>query len=104
MIDLFKKGIFLGIGLFEEGREKVEAVVDELIKKGELAKEERTKAIENFIHKIQQQEKAISEKINIEIKKAIDKLGIPSKSEFDKLVKEVETLKKKVGKSQTKSG
>jgi polyhydroxyalkanoate synthesis regulator phasin len=96
MIDLFKKGLFLGMGLFEEGREKVEALVDDLIKAGEVAKEERTKTIEKYVQKIKEQEKIISEKINIEIKKAIEKFGIPTKDDFEKLVKEVEALKKKV--------
>ena len=43
MIDLFKKGLFLGVGLFEEGREKVEALVDDLINAGEVAKGEKPK-------------------------------------------------------------
>ncbi len=96
MIDLFKKGLFFGMGLFEEGREKVEALVDDLIKAGEVAKEERTKTIEKYVQKIKEQEKIISEKINTEIKKAIEKFGIPTKDDFDKLIKEVEALKKKV--------
>ncbi len=96
MIDLFKKGIFLGVGLFEEGREKVEALVDDLIKAGEVAKEERAKTIDKYVQKLKEQEKIISEKINTEIKKAIEKFGIPTKDDFEKLVKEVEALKKKV--------
>jgi polyhydroxyalkanoate synthesis regulator phasin len=96
MIDLFKKGLFLGVGLFEEGREKVEALVDDLINAGEVAKEERTKTIDKYVQKIKEQEKIVSEKINNEIKKTMDKLGIPKKEDFDKLAQEVETLKKKL--------
>ena len=100
MLDLIKKGVFLGIGLFEETKEKAEMVVDDLIKTGKLAKEERTKAIEKFTQKIKEQEKAISDKINTEIKKTIDKLGIPSKEDFDKLVQEIEELKTKIDKKK----
>lgn len=96
MIDLFKKGLFFGVGLFEEGRERVEAVVDDLIKAGELANEKRAETIDKFVQKIKEQEKMISEKINTEIKKAIDRLGIPTKADFDKLAQEVEALKKKL--------
>jgi len=96
MIDLFKKGLFLGIGLFEEGREKVEALVDDLIKAGEVANEKRAETIDKYVQKIKEQEKVVSEKINNEIKKAIDKLGIPTKEDFEKLAQQVEALKKKL--------
>jgi polyhydroxyalkanoate synthesis regulator phasin len=96
MIDLFKKGLFLGVALFEEGREKVEALVDDLINAGEVAKGERAKTIDKYVQKIKEQEKVVSEKINNEIKKAIEKLGIPRKEDFDKLAQEVEALKKKL--------
>ena len=62
MIDLFKKGVFLGIGLFEEGREKVEALVDDLIKAGELAKEKRAETIDKYVQKIKEQEKLFLKK------------------------------------------
>ncbi len=98
MIDLLKKGLFFGMGLFEEGREKVEALVDDLIKTGEVAKEEKDKMVEKFSQKIKEQEQIISDKINNEIKKTIEKLGIPTKAEFDRLAQEVEALKRKLEK------
>lgn len=100
MLDFIKKGIFLGIGLFEEGREKIEELVDDLIKTGELAKEKRSEMIDKYTQKIKDQEKMISDKINIEIKKAIEKLGIPTKEDFDKLAKELEAIKQKLSEKQ----
>ena len=99
MIDLLKKGMFLSLGLFEEGREKIEALVDDLIKAGELAKEKRAETIDKYMKKLKEQEKAISEKINTEIKKAIEKLGVPTKEDFEKLTQEIEMLKKKLDKN-----
>lgn len=96
MLEFLKKGMFLGVGLFEEGREKIEELVDDLIKTGELAKEKRTEVIDKYVQKIKDQEKIISEKINAEIKKAIEKLGIPTKEDFDKLAKELEAIKQKL--------
>lgn len=96
MIDLLKKGLFFGMGLFEEGKEKVEALVDDLVNAGEVAKEEKDRIVEKYVQKIKEQEQVISDKINTEIKKAIEKLGIPSKADFDRLAQEVEALKKKL--------
>lgn len=102
MFDLFRKGMFFGLGLFEEGREKIEALVDDLIKAGELAKEKRAETIEKYVQKAKEQEKAISEKINTEIKKAIERFGIPTKEDFEKLTQEVEDLKRKVEENKVK--
>ncbi|HEX9971648.1 MAG TPA: hypothetical protein VGD14_06220 [bacterium] len=96
MLDFLKKGMFLGVGLFEEGREKIEALVDDLINAGELANEKRSEVIDKYVQKIKDQEKIISEKINVEIKKAIEKLGIPTKEDFDRLAKELEAIKQKL--------
>jgi len=96
MIDFLKKGLFLGMGLFEEGREKVEALVDDLINAGEVAKEEKDRIVEKYVQKIKEQERVISDKINSEIKQAIEKLGLPTKEDFDRLAQEVEALKKKL--------
>lgn len=102
MKETIKKGLFFGVGLFEETREKAAELVDEMIKKGELVKEERSKTIDKYVEKIKEQEKVIVGKINEEIKHTIDRLGIPTKEEFEKLSKEVETLKKKVQSTSTR--
>lgn len=96
MIDLLKKGLFFGMGLFEEGKEKVEALVDDLVNAGEVAREEKDRMVEKVTQKIKEQEQIISDKINSEIKRTIEKLGLPTKAEFDKLAQEVEALKKKL--------
>lgn len=96
MIDLLKKGLLFGVGLFEEGKDKVEALVDDLVSAGEVAREEKERMVEKVTQKIREQEQVISDKINSEIKNAIEKLGIPTKADFDRLAQEVEALKKKL--------
>ena len=94
MFDLIKKGVLLGLGALAVSKEKVEEVVDELIKKGELAKDERSKAIQDFLKKAEDQERILIAKINTEVDKAIKKLGIPTKQDLERLEKKIDELKK----------
>ncbi len=95
MFDLFKKGFLMGLGALTITKEKVEQVVDELIKKGELAKEERPKAIQDILKKAEEQEKVLFTKITTEVNKAIAKLDIATKEDLIKLEKKIDDLPKK---------
>ena len=57
MLDLFKKAVLMGLGAITLTKEKVEQIVDELIKKGELTEGERSKAIRDFLLKAQEQDR-----------------------------------------------
>ena len=95
MFDLFKKGVLMGLGAITITKEKVEEVVDELIKKGELSKDERSKAIQDMLKKAEDQEKILIDKVSAEVNKAIVKLGIPTKKDIERLEKKIDELKNK---------
>lgn len=94
MIDLLKKGILMGLGAITITKEKAEQLVDELIKKGELAKDERSKAIQELLKKAEEQEKLLSGKVNAEIRKTMEKLGIPTRKDIERLEKKIDRLQK----------
>jgi len=95
MFDLFKKTVLMGLGAITITKEKAEQIVDELIKKGELAKEERPKAIQDILNKAEEQEKVLFTKITSEVNKAIAKLDIATKEDLKKLEKKIDELQKK---------
>jgi len=95
MFDLFKKTVLMGLGAMTITKEKAEDIVDELIKKGELTKDNRSKAVHDLLEKAEEQEKAILDKISDEVNKSIEKLGIPTKQDFERLEKKIDELKKK---------
>lgn len=95
MFDLFKKTVLMGLGAMTITKEKAEDFVDELIKKGELAKDKRSKAVQDLLAKAEEQQKAIFDKLGDEVNKSIEKLGIPTKQDFERLEKKIDELKKK---------
>jgi len=94
MLDLLKKAVLMGLGVITLTKEKVEQIVDELIKKGELTEDERSKAVRDLLTKIEEQEKALNEKISSMVKNSIEKLDIPSRKDIEKLERKIDELKK----------
>jgi polyhydroxyalkanoate synthesis regulator phasin len=95
MIDIFKRTLFFGIGAAEVTKEKVEMLVDELIKRGEVAKEERSKTIQDFVGRVEKMEKEVASKISTEVEKAVGKLHIATQKDLEKLEKRIAALEKK---------
>jgi len=90
MFDLIKKSVLMGLGAITLTKEKVEQIVDELIKKGELTKGERSKAVRDLLTKVQEQEKALNEKVNGVVVKTIEKLDLPSRKDIERLEKKID--------------
>jgi len=96
MLDIIKKSIYLGLGAATLTKEKIESLVDELIEKGQLAKDDKPKAVQDILDKIENEEKEIQKKIDDTVKETMNKIGIVAKSDYDTLIKRVEELEKKI--------
>ena len=94
MFDLFKKTVLMGLGAITITKEKAEQIADELIKKGELAKDDRSKVIQEILKKAEEQEEVLSGKITREVNKAIAKLDIATKEDLKKLEKRLSSHRK----------
>ena len=96
MLDIIKKSIYLGLGAATLTKEKIESLVDELIEKGQLTKDDKPKAVQDILDKIENEEKEIQKKIDDTVKETMNKIGIVAKSDYDTLIKRVEELEKKI--------
>lgn len=96
MEDLFKKTLSFGIGLFDYTREKVENLVDEMVKRGEVSKQDSTKTVEELWEKASKEQKAFWNKVKTFVKNIIDEMAMPSKSDFKALEERVADLEKRV--------
>ena len=96
MLDIIKKSIYLGLGAATVTKEKIDSLVDELVEKGQLKKEDKPKAVQDILDKIEEEEKELKTKIDDTVIETMKKVGIVQKSEFDILVKRVEELEKKI--------
>ena len=98
MQDYLKRAVSLGLGALLVTREKVEEVVNELVKKGEVGQEEGKKLISKLIEKGEKNKKKVEAQIGGIVKGVTEKLNIPTRKELNELKSEIKQLRKKLNK------
>ena len=96
MSDMFKKMGLFGIGVISLTQEKVEEFSQEMIKKGELSREEGKKLVKDILSEREKQMKDLEDKINDRVKDTLEKSGVVMKSDIAALEKKIEKLEKTI--------
>jgi len=102
MIDLLKRTLLAGIGAAALTKEKVEGLVDELVKKGEIASKEGPKVVKELLERSQEAKKELEEKVEEATQKALKKLRLATRAEVEELRAKLEELEGKIGKMEGK--
>ena len=102
MIDLLRKTLLAGIGAAVLTREKVEELVGELVKRGEIASKEGPKLVKELLQESQKVKKELEEKIEEATQKTLKKLRLATRAEIEELKVKLEKLEKKIGKMEGK--
>ena len=92
MLDLLKKTYLVGLGFASLTREKVDEVVDDLVKKGEVAEKDRKQVFEDLMARAKDEQQKFSQSVKDAVRKVMREIGGPSKQAFEDLVKRVEDL------------
>lgn len=96
MSDLFKKAISLGLGLTVVSKEKVEKVVDDLVKRGELAPDESKALVSRLIERGDEEQSQIKTFIQDQVKRVLSELDVPTENDIARLEQRIAALEKKV--------
>ena len=95
-MDAFKKEMLLGLGVISLTKEKAEEAVDDLIKRGEVSREERFKMVDKLLKEAEKQEEELSGKISETVQKAITKIGLATKKDLEDISKRLEEIEKRI--------
>jgi len=98
MQDLLKKAFSLGIGALLVSKDKIEEVVNELVKRGELGQEEGKNLVKELIEKGESSMHEVEGKIEKIVQSITEKLNLPTRKELNELKSEIEQLKEKLNK------
>ena len=101
MFDLFRKGYLVGLGLASLTREKVEEVVDELVRRGEVAEKDRPRVVDDMITRMREEQKRLTNMLRDTAQKAVVEMGVPTRQQIDELLKRVENLEQAVRSKET---
>ena len=78
--------------------EKINEVIDELVKKGELSESQGAKLVKECSEKVSSTGEEINRTVSDLTEKALEKMNIPTRDEIDKLNKKITTLAAKIKK------
>ena len=92
--EILHRTLMAGLGI----PEKVNEVVDELVKKGELSESQGAKLLKECSDKVSKAGEDISQNMSELINKALEKMNIPTREEVEKLNRKVGTLATRVKK------
>jgi polyhydroxyalkanoate synthesis regulator phasin len=96
MSEMFKKMGLFGIGVISLAQEKVEEFSQEMIKKGELNREEGKKLVKDILEEREKQVRDLEDKINDRVRDTLEKSGVVMKSDVAALEKKIEKLEKTI--------
>jgi len=94
MSEMFKKMGLFGIGVISLTQEKIEEFSQEMIKKGEISREEGRKFVKEVLSEQEKQMKELEDKINNRVKETLGKSGVVMKSDIASLEEKIEKLEK----------
>lgn len=96
MKDFLEKAVSLSLGALVVTREKVEAVVDELVERGKVERQEGEKLVKELLKKGKEGRKELEAQIEKVVKVIARQLDLPSRKEFNELKSKIEKLTKKI--------
>lgn len=104
MTDFFNKAVSFGIGLVAQSKEQIEKTVDELVKKGEITRQESAGLTDELVKKGQEARDKLESFVQERVQRIIGEKNWVSRAEYDLLVKRVEQLEAKSGAGDAHSG
>ena len=92
MLELIEKAVMTTIGVAAITQKKAEELVCEMKEKYKLSEEEGKQLVERFQSMARENREKVQEMAAVEVQKVVDRLGLVSVDEFERLKKRVQEL------------
>jgi polyhydroxyalkanoate synthesis regulator phasin len=96
MEELWRKAKLFGLGVLDFTREKVEAVVADMVKRGELSEQETPQAVAELMERAKSEQDVFMDKLKVMVEKVISGTGLARSADLEALEKRVADLEKKL--------
>jgi polyhydroxyalkanoate synthesis regulator phasin len=96
MKELLEKAKLFGLGVFDFTREKVESVVDEMVRRGEISQQESPEAVKELLARAQEAQAATWDKVKELINQALAEMKPARAADLEALEKRVAALEDEV--------
>ncbi len=95
---ILKKTMLAGLGIYSITREKAQEIMTDLVKRGEMSKDEGAKFVKSVLDKAEDEVAHLKEVIDKQVNQAITKIKPTYEEEFKKLHKKIDKIAKDVEK------
>jgi len=96
-MDPIKKAMYLGLGAISLTKEKAEAIIDDLVKRGEVKEKDRTAMLEKLLKEGEMQKNELEGKISASVQKVMTSIGLPTQKDFKNILKRLDGIEKAIG-------
>jgi len=98
--EVIKKAMLAGLG----AQEKAKEFIDELVKAGELSKNEGATLVKEWVSKAEESTKDMDHKLKDAISAAFEKFNIPTRDDMASLEKKIQSLSARLSKLEGGNG
>lgn len=99
---IFRKTVLAGVGIYSLTKEKAQDVVTELVKKGELSKDEGPQFVKAIMQKADEEVEFFKKMVDKRVDRAFSRFKPSYDEEFKKLNQKIDKLSKEVEKLVSK--
>ena len=99
MEDFVRKSFLAGIGFLSLTEEKFRKNMEDFVKKGEITEKEGKELVGKFKGRYKDFIDDLEKKINIQIEKIVEKSGLVTKNDLEKIEKRLQDIEDKVNKN-----
>lgn len=92
MLELLEKAVMTTIGVAAITQKKAEELVAEMKERFKLSEDEGKNLVDRILTIAKESREKVGEMAEVEVKKVVERLGLVSREEFDRLAKRVQEL------------
>jgi polyhydroxyalkanoate synthesis regulator phasin len=96
LTELLRKALLATLGAAVIAQEEIEALINKLVERGEIAEKDGKKLVNEMMDKRKSKSHAVEEEVNKNIKDVLERMNIPTKSDIDSLGQKISALSKKI--------
>ena len=96
MLESLHKLLLAGLGAIDLTEEKVRAVFDDLVARGEVSEKEARELVSGWAKRAGEQRTKIQQQVDDAVRRALERMGVSQRAEVEKLESRVADLERRV--------
>ena len=96
MRDLIEKGFLIGLGALTLTRERAQAIVDDLVKRGEARREEARDLVDRLVKRGEEERAGLRKLVRTEVEDAMAGMNLATRKDLEALSQKIDELAEKL--------